>query len=134
AEAAVFGDLRGRVTVEVLAGLVEQADIPGDPEIVVRLAAARIGDARPGIAVAPLRMQPVLLGIGARARDEADAEAGTDGQCQQLSRRFLRAEVQPRQHALAARIEGADLLKLPRPILERAVRRLGLRPPTAVER
>ena len=112
----------------------EQADVPGEAEVVPALAAAGVGHARPGIAEAALAKQRVLLVVAARARDDPRVEARGLERFQGTPRQRLGDELETADVALAARVERTLALRdglAPR--VERGLRIAGMLAEVAVE-
>ena len=89
----------------------EQADVPGEAEVVPALPAAGVGHACAGVAEAALAEQRVLLLVVARARDDPRVEPGLLERAQRTPGERLGDELEAADIAFGARVERAFALR-----------------------
>src|SRR6185295_2363692 len=116
---ADLGRLRVGGRLRQVPAVAEDADVPGDAEVVVALPAARVGHPRPWIAEAALAEENVLLGVGARTGDDARLDPRFANLAEEDARRFLGLRMETLEPRLGPRIERAvALLDPPAALLE----------------
>ena len=136
------GELRERKCGELFIGIdgcevftvLEQANVPGNAEVVVAAATAGISDTGLFVAVTAFAVERILFCIGAGAGDDPYVKTAVLTDAKKLAGKHLNLWSERNDVCLASGIEAAILVgDLLARLVELFVGSIGLRPPDAVK-